>query len=516
MAPTVTKKRSSHAMSIKHAAIIEVDKGAKKAHVAAKYGVSRGLLGDWIKNRADIFKAVSFGRVDIKREAPIHFPKTEAAVIKWLHTSRDGSVCISGPILICQALELNKAFPEESGFTGSDGWLTRVKYRHEIVARKLSGEANSVNTEVVTRFREEIASDLVTRYDVEDLYNCDEAGLNYNAASNMTLTFKGDNGKGTKQDRRRITLLFCTNMTGSDKRKILVIGYAQNPRGMGRHRKRPVPYKWNKKAWMTSIFFEEWLNEWNAELSKVGRKIALVLDNAPCHPKLTLSNIELVFLPPNTTSHLQPLDQGIIANFKVKYRTMYTTKHLCPAVHTGKQPGKLPMYEALQFCKAAWGMVTPRTISRCFRKGGFLNPAVEVSTPETEEEDNLPLSELALRLTEAGRPHTEADIEAALTEDEQLQPWGFLTNEEITEEVEEGLRVNPEEDDVEEDESCPQLSLKPTLNEFRGSFDVVEQFLSYEDGPQSDEMYSLIQRLKTILLTNPRNQKQTNIKDYFG
>ena len=81
---------------------------------------------------------------------------------------------------------------------------------------------------------------------------------------------------------------------------------------------------------MTSIFFEEWLNEWNAELSKVGRKIALVLDNAPCHPKLTLSNIELVFLPPNTTSHLQPLDQGIIANFKVKYRTMYTTKHLCP------------------------------------------------------------------------------------------------------------------------------------------------------------------------------------------
>ena len=55
MATTATKKRSSHAMSIKHAAIIEVDKGAKKAHVAAIYGVSRGLLGDWIKNRVDIF-----------------------------------------------------------------------------------------------------------------------------------------------------------------------------------------------------------------------------------------------------------------------------------------------------------------------------------------------------------------------------------------------------------------------------------------------------------------------------
>ena len=79
------------------------------------------------------------------------------------------------------------------------------------------------------------------------------------------------------------------------------------------------------------------------------------------------------------------------------------------------------MYEALQFCKAAWGMVTPRTISRCFRKAGFLNPVVEVTTPEMEEEENLPLAELALRLSEAGRPHTESDIQLALTEDEELE-----------------------------------------------------------------------------------------------
>ena len=516
MAPTATKKRSSHTMAVKHAAISEVDKGAKKANVAARYGISRGLLGDWIRNRVDIFKAVSSGRVNVKREAPIHFPKTKAAVIKWLHLCREGSVAISGPILVSQALELNKAFPEESGFTGSDGWLTRVKSRHDIVARKLVGEANSVNAEVVKCFREEVASDLVTRYNIEDIYNCDEAGLNYNAASNITLTFKGDNGKGTKQDKRRITLLFCTNMTATDKRKLLVIGYAQNPRGMPAHRKCPVPYKSNKKAWMTSLFFEEWLNEWNAELSKEGRKIALVLDNAPCHPDLSLSNIHLEFLPPNTTSHLQPLDQGIIANFKVKYRTLYTTKHLCPAIHAGKQPGKLPMYEALQFCKAAWRMVTPRTISRCFRKAGFLNPAVEVSTPETEEEENLPLSELALRLSEAGRPHTEAEIEVALTEDEQLQPWGFLTPEEIIQEVQEEHNVTPKVNDDDEDEPAPQLCPKPSFKEFRSSIDIAEQFLSYEDGPHSEEMYSLIQRLQTMILSNPPKQKQTNIKEYFG
>ena len=218
MAPTASKKRTAHSMAVKHAAILEVDKGAKKANVAVRYGVSRGLIGDWCRNRVDIFKAVSSGRVDVRREAPIHFPKTEAAVIKWLHTSRDGQVGISGPVLLCQALEFNKDFPEESGFIGSDGWLTRVKSRHDIVSRKLVGEANSVNTDLVDSFRADVVSNLLTRYQVDDVYNTDEAGLNYNAASNRTLTFKGDNGKGTKQDKRRITVLFCSNMTGSDKR----------------------------------------------------------------------------------------------------------------------------------------------------------------------------------------------------------------------------------------------------------------------------------------------------------
>jgi hypothetical protein len=52
------------------------------------------------------------------------------------------------------------------------------------------------------------------------------------------------------------------------------------------------------------------------------RKALILLDNAPYHPEMELSNIKLVFLPPNTTARTQPLDSGIIQNFKVKYRKM--------------------------------------------------------------------------------------------------------------------------------------------------------------------------------------------------
>ena len=46
MAPTASKKRTAHSMAVKHAAILEVDNGAKKENVAVRYGVSRGLIGD--------------------------------------------------------------------------------------------------------------------------------------------------------------------------------------------------------------------------------------------------------------------------------------------------------------------------------------------------------------------------------------------------------------------------------------------------------------------------------------
>ena len=53
------------------------------------------------------------------------------------------------------------------------------------------------------------------------------------------------------------------------------------------------------------------------------RNILLFMDNVTCHHEnfvVSYSNIKVVFFKKNTTSRLQPLDAGIIRNFKVKYR----------------------------------------------------------------------------------------------------------------------------------------------------------------------------------------------------
>ena len=128
----------------------------------------------------------------------------------------------------------------------------------------------------------------------------------------------------SKKAMEHLTVMVCTNKDGPDKKNLLVLGKSQRPRcfkGLD-ITKLPVTYKANSKAWMTSILFEDWLKEWDRQLE--GKpKICLLVDNCPAHPnppKFVPKNIELVFLPPNTTSVLQPMDQGIIKNLKTRYR----------------------------------------------------------------------------------------------------------------------------------------------------------------------------------------------------
>ena len=83
---------------------------------------------------------------------------------------------------------------------------------------------------------------------------------------------------------------------------------------------------------MQTDIIEKVLEKLNYIMKLENRDVLLFLDNAPVHPGNLVrkySNIKIVFLPKNTTSPLQPLDAGIIKNFKVKYREKVITSSNC-------------------------------------------------------------------------------------------------------------------------------------------------------------------------------------------
>jgi hypothetical protein len=121
------------------------------------------------------------------------------------------------------------------------------------------------------------------------------------------------------------------------------------------------------------------------------RKILLVVDNCPAHPHIQdLSNIKLVFLPPNATPALQPTDMGIIKSFMGYFRR-FLLLQLIDRRERGLH-GNVSLLDSIRLMKDAWNTVTPATVINCFRKSGLSSGEFCVGGQNVNEDD-LPLSE---------------------------------------------------------------------------------------------------------------------------
>ena len=100
----------------------------------------------------------------------------------------------------------------------------------------------------------------------------------------------------------------------------------------------------------------------NKKFQAEGRKVALIIDNCPAHPVIeNLSHIKLDFLPPDTTSVSQPMDQDVIRCVKAHYR-----KRLAKLILRSLN-SKVSLLTALQLLASAWNEVSQTTFANCFK-----------------------------------------------------------------------------------------------------------------------------------------------------
>ncbi|XP_067944942.1 tigger transposable element-derived protein 1-like [Watersipora subatra] len=189
---------------------------------------------------------------------------------------------------------------------------------------------------------------------------------------------------GYKTAKDRLTLMLEENAEGSYKLKPLLVYRAANPRALKNVTKSSLPVIWmsNTKAWVTLAVFEDWFfHHFIPEVklycrdNRIPFKILLVLDNAPGHPPHLDDfhpHVKVVYLPPNTTSLLQPMDQGVIANFK-KYYTRRTYRMALKAVDSDPEmtlQSYWKSYNILNCIKnidASWREVTEVNLNAVWR-----------------------------------------------------------------------------------------------------------------------------------------------------
>ena len=113
---------------------------------------------------------------------------------------------------------------------------------------------------------------------------------------------------------------------------------------------------------MDSTLFENWVRDLGNQLEKENWKFALIIDNCTTHPGIKgLKAIDLFFLPPNTTSALQPMDQGVILSVKARYRTKVVQK-MIEAIHGKKSLQTMSLLDAMKKLVLAWDEVTDKTV----------------------------------------------------------------------------------------------------------------------------------------------------------
>jgi len=245
-------------------------------------------------------------------------------------------------------------------------------------------------------------------------------------------------------------MFVAANMTGTEKRPLFVIGKSAKPQCFKNVKCLPVRYVANKKAWMTTVLYKKMLREWNKELRKGNRKILLLVDNCPSHSSITLDCIRVEFLPPNTTSVLQPMDMGVIKCLKGQYPKLLAMKILKNIEHNVLQTN-ITVLDAIIMLKKGWDAVSTSTIANCFIHAD-LSDRVVTSPGEDVFSDLQSMLPLVVMSSNSITPNEYIDIDKDIHTSEVLSDTEIVT-----------MIVNEEKDDVNELNLMYLIPLLPIL-----------------------------------------------------
>ncbi|CAG8495863.1 18689_t:CDS:2 [Dentiscutata erythropus] len=120
------------------------------------------------------------------------------------------------------------------------------------------GEDVSVDDNVVAAAISKLR-ELLNNYELKDIYNMNEIGLEPNTTLAITSF------KDRKKNKERLTVAFCVNANRTNKLKPFVIGKYPNPRCFKgiKHNRLGVIYGSSANAWMTTVLFQQWLKEFD-------------------------------------------------------------------------------------------------------------------------------------------------------------------------------------------------------------------------------------------------------------
>jgi hypothetical protein len=220
---------------------------------------------------------------------------------------------------------------------------------------------------------------------------------------------------------------------------------------------------------MTCEIFHEFMVSVDRRMASKSGKILLFADHCPAHREdvRNFKNVQVEFFPANTTSVLQPMDQGIIKALKQKFHRSFVLR-LLQRLNSNKGSYKMSLLDAVCMLAMAWKLVGKGSIPNCFRKAGFITNA-EPPIQNEDGDDEVSCDEWP-KLQE--KLNIRSTLEKFVQEDDALPLQGEFSIDQLCDNV----SSNP--DELETDDpvayDCPSV---PTCSEAMEYLKKYEHFL---------------------------------------
>lgn len=476
------------------------DQGKSARQIALDLGVGKTQIQNILKRKAEVLEALAAGApaTRVRKLRRTGYERINEFTLQWIKTARSINTPLSGRAIQERAL----AFAAEMGiqeFKASNGWLESFRRRNGIRFSCRQGESADVNellTLTVEEWKDRLPA-LCASYRPSDVFNVDETGLFYRALPDKSHALKGEKCEGGKKAKERVTIALCCSLTG-EKIKPVVIGESQGTQCFRGVTQSCLPVTWraNRKAWMTSALFEEWILELDKKMGKMGRKILLFLDNASCHRDVQLMNIKLQFLPAIPRSCPQPLGEGITRTLKAYYRKKFVHHVLSriDEVSTASEVSRcVNVLHAVNWIAQAWEDVSPSTILGCFQKAGFLHTDVMPQDPLQVEEDSqlLALEEL--------RQICPENVEDFIAMDDDLATFDTLGDEWDNELFSQAKGCPSSTDRNDGDYDTDDAPAQPAIQSYEQVTQVLEDLTEYCLRKDDGGLLTMLMKVQTVV-----------------
>lgn len=545
------KAKKQYTVEEKKAIIKLIEEGAKTCDIVRQLNVPESSVRNMRKRKDEIKATLKVtekffcGGVGGARRA-MHsttennrlLVMTEHYVMKWLARRLKENVSVDGPEIRGQAVKIYKALCVKKGvsnpalFTASRGWLHRFRKRCDVKLAYYHGEVASADASAAIDYPK-VARELIEEggYTLEQIFNCDETGVNWKKSPKSTYVPKGHRqAAGTKIAKDKFTVLLTTNVTGDFMMKPVILYKYAKPHSFRNCDMNNLPNcVWynNQSGYMNSDIALKWFDERfvpgtrdYCKRKNLAFKVLLFMDNAPGHPKYLAGRhpaVQVVFLPPNTTSKLQPLDQELIANVKLLFygmlhktmREMTDSQVELRQIEEGGSSNSEPepdeiepaemsvkafwhqfkIKQAVDYVCAAWRKITVATVKHAWHP---LLPHLDLTQADRQQQEVLARETTALVRAAPGMSSvSQSDVEELILTSDSEQTIEDMMNQDEEREDGEGIQDRDE----------PQLG-EPTTSEYSellGLLGVFEGKINNLRFDTRDDAMELLKKLTSVV-----------------